>query len=242
MTRGRARVTHDTQALVLRRVEYGEADWIVTLFTRSLGKTSALARSARKSQRRFGGALEPFFSIQTRLEETRDSELLSLVDANILATRTPLLSDLTRMELAGRALAWIRAAAPPRTAEPLVFERVERLLDRLAEPQQAWPELALAEAGLCFLSAFGWGLEFEQCVRCAKPCPKASPATIDVEAGGLVCRACGGGRIRLTAEHRARFVRAAAGQSMALVADDAAPALNLVDRVFSAHAGIGPQA
>ena len=46
-----------TPAIVLRAVNYGEADRIVTLFGRETGRLSALARGARKSQRRFAGGL-----------------------------------------------------------------------------------------------------------------------------------------------------------------------------------------
>ena len=45
-----------TPAIVLRTVDYGEADRVVTLFTREHGKLSALARGARKSVKRFGAA------------------------------------------------------------------------------------------------------------------------------------------------------------------------------------------
>jgi DNA repair protein RecO (recombination protein O) len=47
-----------TEAIVLRAVSYGEADRIVTLLSESEGRIAALARSARKSQKRFAGGLE----------------------------------------------------------------------------------------------------------------------------------------------------------------------------------------
>ena len=45
-----------TRAIVLRLVDYRESDRIATLFTEALGRVGAIARGARKSQRRFGGA------------------------------------------------------------------------------------------------------------------------------------------------------------------------------------------
>ena len=42
---------------MLRAVSYGESDRVVTLFGRTTGRVSALARGARKSQRRFAGGL-----------------------------------------------------------------------------------------------------------------------------------------------------------------------------------------
>lgn len=240
MSRGSAYVTHDTEALILRRVEYGEADWVLTLFTRSLGRVPALARGARKSQRRFAGALEPFFTIGTRLHERTGTELLSLVHAEIVRARTTLIADLFRMELAGRGLSWIRRAAPPRTAEPFVFDRMERLLDRLSELERPSPELELSEAGLSVLTAFGWAIEFERCVRCNRACPDTRSAAINVLAGGLVCQSCGGAAIRITAEQRGRFARAASDQSGVLLSEDASLALLLVERIFETHADMKP--
>ncbi|HET9932165.1 MAG TPA: DNA repair protein RecO, partial [Polyangiaceae bacterium] len=118
----------DSEALLLRRVELGEADLVVTLFTRALGRVSALARGARKSQKRFGGALEPFFTLRVRLEERPHSELFILAEARVSRARLGMLSDLTRLEVAGRALGWIRKAAPPRTPEPETFAHLERVL------------------------------------------------------------------------------------------------------------------
>jgi DNA repair protein RecO (recombination protein O) len=48
-----------TEAIVLRTYPMREADLLVTLFTRAEGKLRGVARSAKKSKKRFGGALEP---------------------------------------------------------------------------------------------------------------------------------------------------------------------------------------
>ena len=49
----------ESEAIVLRTYPLREADLLVTLFTRTEGKVRGVARSAKKSKRRFGGALEP---------------------------------------------------------------------------------------------------------------------------------------------------------------------------------------
>ena len=72
-----------TRALVLKRVEYGEADLVLTWFTERFGRVSALARAARKSTRRFAGALEPMHTLELALEERPKSELFVLREARI---------------------------------------------------------------------------------------------------------------------------------------------------------------
>ena len=48
------------EALILRKSSYREADLLVTLFSREYGKFRALAKNAKKSQKRFGGRLDFF--------------------------------------------------------------------------------------------------------------------------------------------------------------------------------------
>ena len=85
--RSRATKSYETEALVLRRTPYREADLVVTLFTAELGQVSALARAARKSQRRFGGSLEPFHTLQTELDEPSGAELMTLRTAQNAKTK-----------------------------------------------------------------------------------------------------------------------------------------------------------
>src|SRR5215831_7720491 len=64
----------ESEALVLRTYPLREADLLVTFFTRMEGKVRGVARSAKKSKRRFGGALEPltyvraFYDVRERQE------------------------------------------------------------------------------------------------------------------------------------------------------------------------------
>src|SRR5918993_1439661 len=50
---------HRTEALILRTYPLGESDRIVVFLSRDRGKKRGVAKNARQSRRRFGGALEP---------------------------------------------------------------------------------------------------------------------------------------------------------------------------------------
>jgi DNA repair protein RecO (recombination protein O) len=224
---------------LLKRVEYGEADLVLTLFTEKLGRVSALARSARRSQRRFGGSLEPLHTLEVRLEDRPRNELSVLREARIVTPRPALTRSLERMKAAGRALGWVRSAAPVHTPEPELWAALEALLDELGAADAVDPGRALAATGLQMLGALGWGLDFERCVRCGKRCPPGTAALVDPVRGGLVCRSCGGARRKLEAAARDRLARAAlSGDPRVLEADDAEPALVLVEGVLAAHAGV----
>lgn len=228
-----------TEALLLRRVEYGESDLVLTLLTQKLGKVSALARGARKSSKRFGSALEPMHTLAVELDERPGAELFTLLEARLHVPRAAILSSLSAMEAAGKALGWIRRAAPPRTPEPAPYAMLITLLDRLTAARSAEAcAVALAEAGLSLLTELGWGIDFERCVRCGRQAAPSQSASVDAVRGGLICRSCGGARLRLSAEARQRMAGAAAGTTHLLTPEDAPDALLLVEAALGAHAGI----
>ena len=49
-----------TDAILLRKIEYGDHDFIISFLTQSKGKISVMAKNAKKSIKRFSGALDLF--------------------------------------------------------------------------------------------------------------------------------------------------------------------------------------
>lgn len=224
-----------TDALLVRKVPFGDADVMVTFFTEARGILSAVARSARRSARRFP-ALEPMHLLRVGLEERAGAELGVLSEAALSRPRLGLTADLDKLDAAGQALRWLRRALPPHTPEPALWAEINALLDDLDQPGTSPPPRArLAAMGLRLLSMIGWGLDLERCVRCGKICDLSASACIDAAAGGLVCRACGGARIALRDGRRARLQRAIQGDDGALDLEDAAVAIDLVNAALDAH-------
>jgi DNA repair protein RecO (recombination protein O) len=225
-----------TEALLIRRVPFGEADLVVTFFTEQRGVLSAVARGGRRSAKRFS-TLEPMHLLRIALEERPGADLAQLSEASIERPRLHLVTDLDRLEAAGRVLRWVRELAPAHTPEPDAFRELNLLLDHLDQAAVSLlPDAWLITAGLRLLSAFGWGLELAQCVRCARPCDPSAPSYADPGRGGLVCRTCGGGPLLLRAELRARLLAATEGDLSAIPSADVRTALDLVEGALTAHA------
>jgi DNA repair protein RecO (recombination protein O) len=68
---------YTTDALILKRMDYGEADRILTLFTPGRGKIRAIAKGARRTTSRIAGHVELFTRSQLQLAAGRDLEIVS---------------------------------------------------------------------------------------------------------------------------------------------------------------------
>jgi DNA repair protein RecO (recombination protein O) len=224
-------------ALLVRSVPYGESDLIATFFTKDAGLLGAIVRGGRRSQRRFGGALEPIHTLDITLDD-RGKELCLLKEARIAEARLGITGSLDAMDAAGHALRWTRHLCPPRTPEPAAWRSLTELFDRLDRADEPRPHLAFF--GLHMLTDMGYALELERCVKCGRACPPMRSAFFDGARGGLVCMSCGGARRTMTASLRALALAAQRGEHVALNRDDARELIDIVEEAMAAHAGFEP--
>jgi DNA repair protein RecO (recombination protein O) len=224
-----------SDALLVRSAPFGDADLMVTFFTEARGILSAVARSARRSQRRFP-ALEPMHLLHIGIEDRAGADVAFLVEGAIVRPRLGLTASLARLEAAGQALRWVRRAAPPGTPEPALWREVNALLDRLdAGDERPAPGALVAGMGLRMLALVGWGMDLARCVRCGRPCEPGASAYLDAGEGGLVCRTCGGARTLLRGERRERLLAASLGDDAALLDEDVKTAIEIVEAALAAH-------
>ena len=241
----------ESAALLVRSVAFGESDIIATFFTETDGKVSAAVRGARRSAKRFGGALEPIHELFVTLED-KGKELCTLKEARIGRPREGILKSLDTMDAAGRALRWIRHLCPARTPEPSVWASLRALLDVLdalghgpgAAPSTISPVALqhLAVFGFGLLADVGYAIDFERCVRCGKPCPEGRPAFIDAGGGGLACMTCGGARRTIGADLRTLAVRAQSREpNLTMTPGQASELVAIAEEAMSAHADFDPR-
>ena len=67
-------------AVVLRHSDYGEADRLLTLYTRQRGKMRVVAKGARKIASRKAGHIEPFTHVKLQLAAAREMFILTQAD------------------------------------------------------------------------------------------------------------------------------------------------------------------
>jgi DNA repair protein RecO (recombination protein O) len=195
-----------TAAIVLRAVDYGEADRVVTLFGRETGRVSALARSARKSQRRFAGGLGLGAVGVAALRERPGAEMLTLESfAATGATHVALGTDVARMAHGAYAAELVTKLCAPRQAEPGVYDWLVEMLERLATGAPSAERLRVFELGL--LRILGFQPVLDRCALCGSS--DAAAFRWDPDRGGAVCAGCARGGRPIARETLGALARAA---------------------------------
>lgn len=182
-----SRPTESDDAVVVRRVDYGEADVIATLFTRAHGKVSALARSARKSRKRFGGGLGLLTVSRIEMRRAkRGSEMWTLVSASPSRTFASLAADMAALTHASYGTELVRELTAAEQPEARVFDLLLELYGAL-ESHGAVP-MMLRVFELRLLEYVGLGPMLEGCASCGDT--DLGRAVIHLGAGGALCVRC----------------------------------------------------
>ncbi|MFM7068549.1 MAG: DNA repair protein RecO [Actinomycetes bacterium] len=178
------------EAVVLRTWKLGEADRIVVVFGRASGKVRAVAKGARKTGSRFGARMEPGAHVQIQLYKGR-GELDTVTQVETVEAFRNTRGDLSRLSTAAALLEAVDHIAQDREPQPKMFSMLVGAL-RVVEERDA--PLVTAGFYLKLLALEGVAPEFDICVGCGEPADTGEPVLIALEAGGVHCRSCGGGR------------------------------------------------
>lgn len=178
---------YKTEAIVLRTMELGEADRVLTVLTPRLGKLRVIAKGVRRPRSRIGGGLQPFSDVQLVLAVGRTFDVVTSS-----ALEDPHLG--LRNDLHSTAAAWY------------VVELVDRFIEGSGDSHEAFRLLAQAlsalDAGdevardvvarwfeLALLDAMGFRPELARCLECGAEIEPEGTGYTPV-GGGVVCGSC----------------------------------------------------
>lgn len=177
--------TFRATAVVLRHVEYGEADRILTLFTLERGKIQAIAKGVRKIRSRKAGHLEPFTRVSLFLAKGRN--LAVVTQAEALESYQGIRADLQRTGLAAYAIELLDRFTQEEGENRQLFHLLVDTLNRLN--QDPHPETVIRYYEVQLLDLLGFRPELTHCVVCRRAIiPEDQFFTARL--GGALCPRC----------------------------------------------------
>ena len=181
-------MTYSSKGIVISIENFGEADRYIQFFTKDWGMISVLAKSARKSKRRYVGGLDLFCHNEIFLRgDPKDRPYLN--ELSVLNSFPKLREDLDKVLLAGKLVQWIKKLADTPTPMPAIYSLLGQslaLIEKETKPQKL--ELLHCIFKLKLLSLIGLKPVVDVCAKCETA--EDIEGVFDLNSGGILCRLC----------------------------------------------------
>ncbi len=173
----------ESEAIVLRSYPLHEADLLVTFFTRLEGKVKGVAKSAKRSRKRFGGALEPLTAVRVYYDDRERKELARIDSCDVIASPLTATVDYPRAVALGHIAELLDELLPDREANDAIFRLTWTVLQNL--PAGAiWMPLTYFD--LWMVRLVGFLPDLSECVVCSREV-NGDRAFYHALADGLMC-------------------------------------------------------
>ncbi|MBR4642275.1 MAG: DNA repair protein RecO [Selenomonadaceae bacterium] len=175
--------TIKVEAIVLKTTDFGDADRVITLFTKEFGKLEANAYGCRRSRSPLSGALQMFNHISAqvihgaKVDTIREADIINFYDA--------LTKDLERLAYASLFFEIVNRMTFPNEKDRETFDLLIKTLPVLCKRN---PRIAALIGACKFMETSGVQLNFIECIHCGKEIE--GDAAVSIIDGGAVCLDC----------------------------------------------------
>ena len=174
------------EAIVIRHSDWGEADRLLGLFTRELGKIRAIAKGIRKPRSRKAGHLEPFTRANLLLARGRDLYIVTQADTVDAYSRVK--DDLLLLGYASYVLELLDRFTYEEGENRSLYRLLTNTLARLSS--QYDPALVVRYYEIRILDLLGFRPQLFSCAKCESEI-KPEDQFFSSELGGVLCPTCG---------------------------------------------------
>ena len=174
------------EAIVISHTNFGEADRILTLFTRELGKIKSIAKGVRKEHSRKAGHLEPF--TRSVLMLGRGTNFWVISQAETVDAYDPIRADLARTAMAAYCMELVDRFTTENEIHSTLYRLVKDTLARLSTQDPPFNIIRYFE--MRFLELVGFRPELFHCVQCGAEI-KPEDQFFSIPQGGVICPRCG---------------------------------------------------
>lgn len=177
--------TYRTEAIVLKKYKFGEADNVLSLLSPGGGRIGAIAKGVRKTKSKFGGRLEPFSHIDLMLHRGRGS-LQTVTQAESIESFDALRTDYEKLSHGAAVLDLLDRVAMEEHADERLFGLTLATLHAIAAASGDYARI-LSAFEVKLMAIIGYRPHLDACVVCGAP---AAEGYFSDRGGGILCSAC----------------------------------------------------
>lgn len=182
-----------TPAILLRRIDYGDYDLIVTVFSLRRGKLPLIVKSGKKSKKRFAGVLELFSEIELVASRGARGRLPVLQEACLKEPYANIRSDIQKTAYASYWAELVNAWMEENVSSESLYALLTYVLGAIDQEHNSAEALSIVFQ-IQFLNLSGHSPNFAVCGSCRRHLGELNQPFFgfNLSAGGIICRECGG--------------------------------------------------
>jgi DNA repair protein RecO (recombination protein O) len=183
--------SYSTPAIVLRKVDFGDYDLVITFFTLKEGKITAIAKSAKKSTKRFAGILELFSVLNVVCSTGRRKGLPVLQEATLKYPFSSIRSSMLKTAYASYWAELINEWMESGQKQVEIYRLFQYILRALDSSQVSEAALSILFQ-MKFITLSGLAPNLRQCSVCRIEVEKIKETRVqfDFAKGGILCNGC----------------------------------------------------
>lgn len=186
-----------TDAILLRKIEYGDHDLIITFLTRDRGKLAVIAKNAKQSVRRFSGGLDLFSAnhIHCVFPKKNKDGLVIMTQSELDNGFAPIRYDVLKTAYASywveMMTLWLEEGRP----QADLFELLYFSLDMLTR-SDILTEVVSLMFQIRFMGISGFAPNLDRCDTCGRDLDavRKNRVWFDFKEGRIICPGCGNKR------------------------------------------------
>lgn len=177
---------YKTEGIVLKSMEYEEADKIVTIYTKDYGKITAIAKGVRKTKSKFGSSLEILTYSIFLIYKGRNIDIVSQTE--ILESFFSTSKEIIKFAFAANCVEIVNKLTEEREINIGLFNLLKEVLHYLRETND--PKLLTLSFKWQTMLILGYRPSLNHCCRCNKSTEDQKEMYFNIREGGLVCNNC----------------------------------------------------
>ncbi|MBT9439485.1 MAG: DNA repair protein RecO [Desulfobacterales bacterium] len=180
-----------TPAIVLRRIDFGDYDLIINFFTLNKGKISAIAKSAKKSVKRFSGVLELFSVLEVVCSSGRGKGLPVLQEAALKQPFSKIRTDIVKIAYASYWAELINMWMEDGKKQVQIYQLFQHVLGELDLGYLSRDALSIIFQ-IRFMKLSGFCPDLTRCGNCRVEVEEIKKGKIafDIVKGCFICDRC----------------------------------------------------
>lgn len=175
-----------TEGIVLKSIEYGDADKIVTIYTKNHGKIQAIAKGVRKTKSKFGSSLEILTYAIFLIYKGKNIDIISQTE--ILESFFVASKEIAKFAFGSNCVEVVNKITEEGEINLGLFFLLKEVLHYLKETKD--PKLLTLSFKWQTLVILGYKPSFDQCCMCNSKIEDQKEMFFSINEGGVICNKC----------------------------------------------------